>query len=66
MHKRDKLKYEKEKEKLAEKYQENKEKISEKYQENKERIICTCGSNIRKSEMNCHIKTLKHINFCIN
>jgi hypothetical protein len=47
--------------------EQNKEIIKiynkERYIKNKESILCECGSNVTKYNLNNHIKTKKHINF---
>lgn len=53
------------KEKVKQYYQANKEKIKEYYQAKKEKIeakiICECGCEVRKSNINRHKKSKKHI-----
>jgi hypothetical protein len=56
---KNKIKYEKNKEILAEYYINNKEIILEK---RKEKTKCECGCEITKRGLNRHIKTEKHIN----
>ena len=58
----DKQYYEANKEKIAEYHkqwrEQNKEAISE---QRKEKTVCNCGCEIRKSDLNRHMKTKKHL-----